>query len=129
MEPIDRKTFLASAGAASLGIAATAPSPAQNGMHGTVFLSTWKWGIEANAKAASVASATGDGDVMAAISTRGEIGALSMNAAQPLQYALWRNGEGALHAAVRRLATLARRSNGRRNRGRRSTTPGANAGN
>jgi N4-(beta-N-acetylglucosaminyl)-L-asparaginase len=35
-----------------------------------------------------------------AINPRGEIGALSMNAAQPLQYALWRNGHGALHTAA-----------------------------
>lgn len=34
-----------------------------------------------------------------AVNTRGETGALSMNAAQPLQYALWRNGHGALHTA------------------------------
>lgn len=34
-----------------------------------------------------------------AINTRGDVGALSMNAAQPLQYALWRNGNGALHTA------------------------------
>lgn len=54
MEPIDRKTFLASAGAATLGVGATAPSPAQGSAHDAVFLSTWKWGIEANAKAASV---------------------------------------------------------------------------
>jgi len=34
-----------------------------------------------------------------AISTQGEIGAASMNSKQPLKYALWRNGSGALHAA------------------------------
>ncbi|MBV9056768.1 MAG: N(4)-(beta-N-acetylglucosaminyl)-L-asparaginase [Candidatus Eremiobacteraeota bacterium] len=35
-----------------------------------------------------------------AIDPRGEIGAASMNVAQPLQYALWKNGQGALHTAA-----------------------------
>lgn len=34
-----------------------------------------------------------------AIDPRGEIGAASMNSKQSLQYALWRNGSGALHTA------------------------------
>ena len=34
-----------------------------------------------------------------ALDTRGEIGAASMNAEKPLQYALWRGGAGALHDA------------------------------
>ncbi len=34
-----------------------------------------------------------------AIDLRGRLGAASMNAAQPLQYAVWKNGEGALHTA------------------------------
>ena len=34
-----------------------------------------------------------------AIDPRVEVGAASMNAAQPLQYALWRNGRGSLHTA------------------------------
>jgi N4-(beta-N-acetylglucosaminyl)-L-asparaginase len=35
-----------------------------------------------------------------AIDPKGEIGAASMNARQPLQYALWRAGSGALHTAT-----------------------------
>jgi N4-(beta-N-acetylglucosaminyl)-L-asparaginase len=53
MEPIDRKTFLATAGAATLAAAANTPAAASGGGD-VVFLSTWKWGIEANAKAAEV---------------------------------------------------------------------------
>ncbi|HEV3091754.1 MAG TPA: N(4)-(beta-N-acetylglucosaminyl)-L-asparaginase [Candidatus Cybelea sp.] len=34
-----------------------------------------------------------------AIDPRGAIGAMSMNAKEPLQYAVWRNGAGALHSA------------------------------
>ena len=54
MEPIDRKTFLASAGAATLGSVAQTAAQAQAARSGPVFLSTWKWGIEANAKAAQI---------------------------------------------------------------------------
>jgi hypothetical protein len=34
-----------------------------------------------------------------ALNPRGEIGALSMNSKQPLQYALWQGGGSALHTA------------------------------
>ena len=34
-----------------------------------------------------------------AINPQGEVGAASMNAKQPLQYALWRNGAGTLRTA------------------------------
>ena len=62
MERLDRKTFLASAGAATLGSVAQA---AQAQTSGPVFLSTWKWGIEANAKAAEIVS--GGGSLLDAI--------------------------------------------------------------
>src|SRR5580700_1542202 len=35
-----------------------------------------------------------------AIDPRGEVGAASMNSKEPLQYALWRNGEGGVHTAA-----------------------------
>jgi hypothetical protein len=35
-----------------------------------------------------------------AIDPDGQIGAASMNSRQPLQYALWRGGSGALHTAA-----------------------------
>ncbi|HEY4433087.1 MAG TPA: isoaspartyl peptidase/L-asparaginase, partial [Candidatus Cybelea sp.] len=57
MEGIDRRDFLLAAGAAAT-LAATAPAGAQAGS-GPVFLSTWKWGIEANARAAQVFAAGG----------------------------------------------------------------------
>ncbi len=57
MEPIDRKTFLATAGAAVA--AAGAPATVEAATASGVFLSTWKWGIEANAKAAEVFGASG----------------------------------------------------------------------
>jgi hypothetical protein len=34
-----------------------------------------------------------------ALNLKGEIGAASMNSAQPLKYALWRGGAGTLHSA------------------------------
>lgn len=52
MEPLDRRSFLITAGAATTALAAPAPTLAQSG--GPVFLTTWKWGIEANARAAEV---------------------------------------------------------------------------
>ncbi|HEX3671699.1 MAG TPA: N(4)-(beta-N-acetylglucosaminyl)-L-asparaginase [Candidatus Cybelea sp.] len=52
MESIDRRTFLVSTGAATAAIAATT-SPAA-AASGPVFLTTWEWGIEANARAAQV---------------------------------------------------------------------------
>jgi L-asparaginase/N4-(beta-N-acetylglucosaminyl)-L-asparaginase len=57
MEGIDRRDFLLVAGAAAT-LAAAAPAAAQNA-GGPVFLSTWEWGIEANARAAQVFGAGG----------------------------------------------------------------------
>lgn len=56
MEPIDRKTFLAAAGAATL--AASSPASA-HALDDVVLLSTWQWGMEANAKAARVVGTGG----------------------------------------------------------------------
>ncbi|MGH7738416.1 MAG: N(4)-(beta-N-acetylglucosaminyl)-L-asparaginase [Candidatus Tyrphobacter sp.] len=58
MEPIDRKTFLASAGAATLAASGTAPVAARS-TGDAVFLSTWRWGLEANAKAADIVASGG----------------------------------------------------------------------
>lgn len=52
MEPIDRRTFIAAGAAAAATLSATNEAVAAN--NGPVFLSTWKWGVEANAKAAEV---------------------------------------------------------------------------
>jgi N4-(beta-N-acetylglucosaminyl)-L-asparaginase len=53
VEQLDRRTFLVATGAATAAIAAGAPAGAGENP-GAVFLSTWKWGIEANARAADV---------------------------------------------------------------------------
>ena len=53
MEPIDRRSFLITTGAATAALAAT-PSAARAEPSGPVFLTTWEWGIEANARAAQV---------------------------------------------------------------------------
>jgi N4-(beta-N-acetylglucosaminyl)-L-asparaginase len=64
VEAIDRREFLIVAGAATANLAATPPAPAQsNGA--AVFLSTWRWGIEANARAAEVFA--GGGSLLDAI--------------------------------------------------------------
>ena len=63
MEAIDRRDFLLAAGAAAT-LAATSPAAAQ-AASGPVFLSTWQWGIEANARAAQVFS--GGGSVLDAL--------------------------------------------------------------
>jgi N4-(beta-N-acetylglucosaminyl)-L-asparaginase len=56
MEPLDRKTFIATTGAAAL----TAAAPqARAKSESVVFLSTWRWGIEANAKAVEIFRAGG----------------------------------------------------------------------
>lgn len=52
MEPIDRRGFLVAAGAATTTLAAATPAAAQG--TGAVFLSTWEFGMEANARAAEV---------------------------------------------------------------------------
>jgi N4-(beta-N-acetylglucosaminyl)-L-asparaginase len=52
MEPIDRRTFLAAGAAAAATLGATSDAVAAS--DGPVFLSTWKWGVEANAKAAQI---------------------------------------------------------------------------
>jgi N4-(beta-N-acetylglucosaminyl)-L-asparaginase len=53
MEPIDRRTFLAASAATAATLASTSEAVAATGS-GPVFLSTWKWGVEANTKAAQV---------------------------------------------------------------------------
>ncbi|MGC1381884.1 MAG: N(4)-(beta-N-acetylglucosaminyl)-L-asparaginase [Candidatus Baltobacteraceae bacterium] len=54
-DPIDRRTFLIATGAATAALAS--PAAAQGA--GPVFLSTWDWGIEANARAAEILAAGG----------------------------------------------------------------------
>ncbi len=58
MEPLDRRSFLITAGAATTALAAPG-SRAVAHSDGPVFLSTWKWGIEANARAAEVVAGGG----------------------------------------------------------------------
>ena len=53
-EPLDRRAFLAATGAAAAALSSTASAPAQSAAGGPVFLSTWKWGLEANERAAQV---------------------------------------------------------------------------
>ncbi len=53
MESIDRRTFLVSSSVATATLTAATPAPARADS-GAVFLSTWQWGIEANAQAAEV---------------------------------------------------------------------------
>jgi N4-(beta-N-acetylglucosaminyl)-L-asparaginase len=57
VEPIDRRDFLV-AGAAAAALAATS-APARPATSGAVLLSTWEWGIEANARAAQVLAGGG----------------------------------------------------------------------
>jgi N4-(beta-N-acetylglucosaminyl)-L-asparaginase len=63
MEPLDRRSFLAATGAATATLAAGTPVQAQSG--GVVFLSTWEWGVRANARAAQVFA--GGGSLLDAI--------------------------------------------------------------
>ncbi len=58
MEPLDRRSFIVSAGAAGAALAAGSPAGAAQ-TSGAVFISTWKWGIPANARAAEVLGAGG----------------------------------------------------------------------
>lgn len=58
MEPVDRRDFLIATGAATAALAA-APGGVRAESEGAVFLSTWEWGIEANARAAGVVGAGG----------------------------------------------------------------------
>lgn len=60
MEPLDRRAFLLSSGAATAALAAetASPAPAEGG-DGPVFLSTWEFGMPANARAAQVFAAGG----------------------------------------------------------------------
>jgi N4-(beta-N-acetylglucosaminyl)-L-asparaginase len=59
MEPLDRREFLIATSAATAALAAGAPAPALAQSAGPVFLSTWEWGIEANARAAQVFAGAG----------------------------------------------------------------------
>ncbi len=59
MEPLDRRSFLITTGAATATLAAATPIPAQAVPSSAVFLSTWEWGIEANARAAEVLASGG----------------------------------------------------------------------
>lgn len=59
MESIDRRSFIAVTGAATATLAAGTSGSAHAASDGAVFLSTWQWGIEANARAAEVLGAGG----------------------------------------------------------------------
>jgi N4-(beta-N-acetylglucosaminyl)-L-asparaginase len=59
MEPIDRREFLVGAGVATATLAAASPSGVSARTGGAVFLSTWEWGIEANARAAQIVDGGG----------------------------------------------------------------------
>jgi L-asparaginase/N4-(beta-N-acetylglucosaminyl)-L-asparaginase len=58
MEPLDRREFLVGTSAAAAALAAGTPAPSE-AAGGPVFLSTWEWGIEANARAAQVLAGGG----------------------------------------------------------------------
>jgi N4-(beta-N-acetylglucosaminyl)-L-asparaginase len=58
MEPLDRRDFLIATGAAA-ALAAAPAGGVRAQSDGAVFLSTWGWGIEANARAAQVFGAGG----------------------------------------------------------------------
>ncbi len=58
MEPLDRRAFLVST-AATAALAASAPAPLRAESSGPVFLTTWEWGIEANARASQVVAVGG----------------------------------------------------------------------
>jgi L-asparaginase/N4-(beta-N-acetylglucosaminyl)-L-asparaginase len=59
METLDRRDFLVTTSAVAATLAAGAPSRAPAASDGPVFLSTWEWGIEANARAAQVLAGGG----------------------------------------------------------------------
>ena len=58
MEPLDRRTFIVSSGAAAATLAAATTARARADS-GAVFLATWEWGIEANRRAAQILAAGG----------------------------------------------------------------------
>jgi len=58
VQPIDRRTFIAATSAAAAGALAGSEAEA-SGASGPVYLSTWKWGVAANARAAQVFGAGG----------------------------------------------------------------------
>ncbi|MGB6517009.1 MAG: N(4)-(beta-N-acetylglucosaminyl)-L-asparaginase [Candidatus Cybelea sp.] len=59
MEMLDRRSFIATTGAVAATLTAGAPPPSRAASSGPVFLSTWEWGIEANARAAQVLAGGG----------------------------------------------------------------------
>jgi N4-(beta-N-acetylglucosaminyl)-L-asparaginase len=59
MEPLDRRDFLIATGAATAALAAVPAGAVRAQSDGAVFLSTWEWGIEANARAAQIFGAGG----------------------------------------------------------------------
>jgi N4-(beta-N-acetylglucosaminyl)-L-asparaginase len=65
MEPLGRRAFLVTSGAAAAALASVTPAPARAGANGAVFLSTWKWGVEANRRAAEIL--TGGGSLLDAV--------------------------------------------------------------
>lgn len=54
MEPIDRRTFLVTSSAATATLASGTPVASRADASHVVFLSTWRWGIDANRHAAEV---------------------------------------------------------------------------
>ena len=57
-EPLDRRSFLITTGAATASLVGPA-APAAAATNGPIFLSTWEWGLEANARAAQIFAAGG----------------------------------------------------------------------
>ena len=59
MEPLDRRSFIVTAGAAGAALAAGSPVSGAAQSNGAVFISTWQWGIPANARGAEILGAGG----------------------------------------------------------------------
>jgi isoaspartyl peptidase/L-asparaginase-like protein (Ntn-hydrolase superfamily) len=56
---VDRRTFLVTTGIAAVSLAGATPAPARADAGQAVFLTTWEWGIEANARATQVLASGG----------------------------------------------------------------------
>lgn len=59
MEPLDRRSFIVTTGAAGAALAAGSPAAGAPQTSGAVFISTWQLGIEGNARAAEIFAAGG----------------------------------------------------------------------